>query len=228
MDPKRIVKLNYNALSGPQGGRNSVGLGLDISQIAQMDPVVALALLQSPSKQPQIFSLRAQLTSGALDEQVDGSTGDDNGFCSDFLILSARYQVRRNNAFAGSIFKGQSDTTNALNSGIDVTLKVEGQCPTFFMMDEPVPLELVADAPGSTDNASGFPYGFIAPKCGRIKAEFTNRRPFLVADGPVELFMAFRGISLGCGLQTIELPFAREELARLGISSNRVIIGDVG
>jgi len=215
--------------------RNSLAgiAGLDIDRIAQMDPAVALALIRSPNKQPQIFPLRAQLTSGAVDEQVDASTGDDQGFCSDFLILSGRFQIRRNNAFAGSIFKSQSDVAYAINSGIDVTLKVEGQCPNFYMMDERVPIELAADGPNMADNASSFPYGFVAPKCGRIKAEFTNTRPFVAQggqgqpQGPVEIFMAFRGISLGCGLQTIELPFAIEELQRMGIGSRRVIVGDV-
>lgn len=219
------TKINYTTRAGTSpSGRNSVGCvpGLDIEQIAQVDPVLAVALIQSPSKQPLIYSLRAQFTSGAVDEQIDASTGDDNGFCADFFILSARYQVRRNNAFAG-IFKGQADVNNALNSGIDVTLKVEGQCPSFFITNEPIPIELVADAPGTEDRASGFPYGFVAPKCGHITAEFTNRRPFLAADGPVEVFIAFRGISLGCGLRTIELPFAQEELLRLGITTTRVL-----
>jgi hypothetical protein len=211
-------------------GRNSVGCapGIDVEKIAAMDPVVALALIQSPNKQPQVYTLRAQFITGAIDEQTSASTGDDNGFCSDFLILSARYQVRRANAFAGSIFKAQSDVANALNSGIDATIKIEGQCPNFFFNDEPIPLEMLFDAPGVPDSSTGFPYGFVAPKCGRIKAEMTNRIPFAFDSGPVEVFMSFRGISLGCGLQTIDLPFATEELQRLGISSRRVVYGDVG
>lgn len=198
--------------------------GVDIAKLAVSDPVLALALLQSPAKQPQIYTMRALFVSGALDEQVDAFTGDDNGFCSDMLILDARYQIRRNNANAGSLFKGQEDFYYAQNSGINVTLDVQGQCPKFYFVDVPTPIEMTASASQVVDNASSFPYGFVAPKCGRIHGRFTNTRPFAGIQGPVEVFMAFRGISLGAGLQTIDLPFAVGALGQMGIPTRSIIV----
>lgn len=221
-------KINY--VSGPSDEYrvHSLGPHIDIASLAMHDPVLAFALARTPNKTPQIYTIRAQFTTGAVDETVTGSTGsdNDNGFCSDFLVLSAKFQVRRINAFAGSIFQAQANVNNALNSGIDAELKVFGDCPNFFINEDPIPLEFLADAPGTPDNGCGFPYGFVAPKCGRIHATFTNRAPFAGATNPVEVFLAFRGIALGCGITSIELPFAQAELARMGIGSGRVIVSD--
>lgn len=199
--------------------------GLDLREVALIDPILALALYESRDKLPQLFPLVAQLNTGAIDEFTDASTGDRDGFCSDTIILGSKFQVRRIAAFAGSIFKGQSDVNNALNSGIDVNLQVSGECPVFDIMGgDFAPIECVSDAPGTCDTGLGFPYGFVAPRCGRIFAQFFNRRPLAPSEGPVTIHMVFRGISLGNCLQTIELPHAVAELARLGITQ-RVLVG---
>jgi hypothetical protein len=224
----KIVKVNYayNRKGGVEG-RSVVGCpGLDVERIAQTDPALALAISQSPNKQVQVYSLRAPFVSGAVNDKVTASAGGPTGFCSDFLVLSARATVRRNNAFAGSVWKGQADDYNTKNSGIDVSLEIQGACPNYQITNEPTDLALLFDI-DVADGGTGFPYGMVLPRCGRLAGEFTNTRAFTLQDGPVEVIIALRGISLGCGLETIELPFAREELAKMGIGS-RAIVGDAG
>lgn len=179
--------------------RNSLGLPKLVRQIAPTDPLLAWRLWNS-SATPQIFRIKVRLISGAVGETGDGSTADGPGgetFCQDFAIFSIRYQIRRNAAFTGSIWKGQADVNNALNSGIDMQLRIE-KCPKFDIVGDDTPIELVADPPGTPDSECQFPYGFIAPACSALHAYFTNTRGFPPAEGPVDIILAFRGVSIGC------------------------------
>lgn len=193
--------------------RNSIGSFADIRALAPVDPILAYALWLSDGY-PQIFKMEAQFTTGAIDEEVDASTTDGtpgSTFCSDFVILGARFQIRRTLAFAGSIWKGQSDVNNALNSGIDMTLEAEG-CPKFEIVPVPTAIELVADAPGTPDSCCAFPYGFVMPACSDLKAVFINRRALAPDELPTSVIVAVRGQSLGCNLCDVELGTAVQAL----------------
>ena len=205
---------------------NTVGMVQYAESIARSNPALAWAMIRGGFQLPQVFKLSARLP-GAIDGQVTGSTRADNGdqgFCSDFVIVSAKFQIRANNAFSGSIWKGQSDYYTAKNSGLDVKLRVT-QCPKFDLVPNQTPIELVCQAADADETELQFPYGFVAPECSDIEALFTDTRGFPPSYGPVDVFIAFKGFSLGCGLETIDLTDAVKGLAGAGINLSSVIVG---
>lgn len=214
-----------NTIIAPERS-NSVGIARYAEAIAPSNPALAWAMLLAGDQIPQIFKLSARFVSGAIDEQVNGSTRtdtDDEGFCSDFIIVGCKFQIRRNNAFPGSIWKAQSDYFNAKNSGIDVLMKID-QCPKFDIVPNTMPIELVAQAADAEEGEMQFPYGFVAPKCSSIHAFFTNTRGFPPQDGPVDVITGFKGFSLGCSIETIDLSDALKGLASAGINVSDVIV----
>ncbi len=212
----------------PPERSNSVGIARYAQEIAASNPILAWAMLLGGDQIPQVFKLSARLVSGAIDETVNGSTrtdSDDDGFCSDFVIVGCKFQIRQNNAFAGSIWKAQFDYFNAKNSGIDVRMTID-QCPKFDIVPNPTAIELVAQAADATEDEFQFPYGFVAPRCSSVHAFFTNTRGFPAQGyGPVDIIMGFKGFSLGCGIETIDLTDALKGLKDAGINLSSVIVG---
>ncbi len=208
---------------------NHAGCMGDIAQLAATNPALAFALLSQKNQTPQIFRMVGTFVGGAEGEQITASTMTDEnsqGFCSDFVILGAQYQIRQNDAFAGALFKGQQDYFNAKNSGINVQMYVN-TCPKFDIVPDPMPIEMFASLAGDpvSEGRDTFPYGFIAPECSSIQATFTNTREFATNDqNPTEVWVSFRGLSLGCDLNTIDLSEAIEGLGKLGILDPKNIL----
>jgi hypothetical protein len=75
-----------------------------------------------------------------------------------------------------------------------------------------------------------FPYGFVAPRCSSFQMVFTNTRPFVPAppqpsgQNPTEVWVAFRGLSLGCSLETIDISDAVQAPSGLYVP----VVTDVG
>lgn len=205
--------------------RNSVGQIADVRALAPSNPELAFAIW-SGFCTPQVIPMSAQLLSGAKDETVDASTFDAKsaeGFCSDFAILSAKFQIQRTAAFAGSILKGQSDYYNAKNSGIHVWMEA-AKCPKFEIVPNYTPIELVCDAADAPDSCCTWPYGFVMPACSGILAHFINRRALAPGanDGPseelpYEIWIALRGYYLGVRLCDIDTDKAVAALIAAGM-----------
>ena len=212
----------------------SLGLMNHIAGIAPSDPALAWAMMNAPCMVPQIFPMSASFITGAKDEQINASTAidnGDNGFESDTVILSIGYQIRQNNVQTGSILKGQQDNQNALNSGINVQM-ILMVSPKFTIIPNDVPIELAFQSPTTPESPLvSFPYGFVAPKCSSFQAVFTNTRAFAPSgpgntQNPTEVWVAFRGLSLGCSLETIDISDAVKGLRAAGIAiSDRAIVG---
>lgn len=128
----------------------------------------------------------------------------------DLWIRRITYTVRRPNAFAGSIFKAQSDVFNAKNPNVDFTLTVKS-FTDYVIASTPTPLEtleLVFECV--------CPIGFVLGCAATIEAEFTLRRALAADEVPYEVCIVFWAITLPRSYN-ISLEVAVAALAARGI-----------
>jgi hypothetical protein len=116
----------------------------------------------------------------------------DSGFVltRDIWVRKLTYTVRRPNAFAGSIFKAQSDVNNALNPNVDFTLIVRSYAD-YVIASDPTPLEtlpLVFECV--------CPIGFVVSCATTFEAFFTLRRTLAADEIPYEVCLTLWGITI--------------------------------
>lgn len=148
---------------------------------------------------PQRYRIRLSFTSGAADVNYPAYLDEPMG--EDFFVSDIRSTVRRPNAFAGSVFKAQSDLANAANSGIDVILRTQGGTPgaQFVINGSFMPLELIAPPIGGA-TSSPLVCDWVLPHMQTIKAEFILTRTLASDEIPTEVTIAFSGSRLGCSM----------------------------
>lgn len=133
----------------------------------------------------------------------------------DFFINDIRSTINRPLAFAGSIFKAQSDVFNSQNSGLTVRLSVTGGTPGghYVIQDDFTPLELVA--PPATSPTSPLVCNFMLGNMQTIKGEFTWNRTLADDENPTRVTIIFKGWRLGCQMYLgLDVVRAREMLAK--------------
>lgn len=108
----------------------------------------------------------------------------------DLWIRKVTYTVRRPLAFAGSIFKAQSDHFNKLNPNVDWTLTVR----SFFdyvISPDPTPLENIEMVFECV-----CPIGFVIGCATTIDAWFTLRRALASDEVPYEVCITLHAVTL--------------------------------
>jgi len=190
-----------------------------VRSCSQRNPQLAYQLaLGKPV--PQQYSLQVEFNNGAPDTiltaQLDTPLGDD------LYIFDMRSTVTRPQAFAGSIFKAQSDVFNSQNSGITVRLQVLGGGPgnQYVLNSTQTPLELVAPPVASATTAALTPQEWVLTWGQTIRADFVLGRSY-VGETPVRVAIVLNGWRLGCqNYDNIAVDIARtkvsEFLAGLG------------
>lgn len=165
--------------------------------LANINPRAAYFLLRQGNWIKQTYRITFAFTSGAPD--VNYAAYLDEPMGEDFLVLDMRSTVRRPNAFAGSVFKAQSDVANAQNSGIDVLLRTQGGNPgaQYVINGSATPLELVAP-PIASATVSTQMCGWVLGHMQTVKAEFILRRTLASDEIPTEVSIIFTGARLGC------------------------------
>ncbi len=106
---------------------------MDIQRIAEFDPVAALWLMRSggTSRVPQLFPIVASFTDNSQPIGIDlPQVGQD------LFVESLDYDVERPNAFAGSVFKAQSDLANAKSPFVDLRIKMRGGSVIYILGDD--------------------------------------------------------------------------------------------
>jgi len=162
------------------------GLG---SHGVSIDSLADLALLQDPCP---AFTLKAIPVCATFTSTEPKTIPAQFGtlITRDLWIRKITYTVRRPNAFAGSIFKAQSDVFNAQNPNVDFTLTVKS-FTDFVIASEPTPLEtleLVFECV--------CPIGFVLGCAASIAANFTLRRALAADEVPYEVCIVFWAITL--------------------------------
>lgn len=165
-----------------------------LGEIACHDPRLAYTLLKAQDVNAggyvdtggwEIINLKGEFTSLAAEQEVSGQM---NGIVeADLWVRRVTYTVRRPNAFAGNIFKAQSDYYNRLNPNIDFTLLVNSYC-RYLIAPEQTPLENI-----ETVFECVCPAGMILRCSANIKATFVNLRALSETENPTQAI-----ISLHC------------------------------
>lgn len=117
----------------------------------------------------------------------------------DLWIRKVIYTVRRPNAYAGNIFKAQSDFFNSKNPNIDFQLVVNSYDKYVISSDfTPVEdVEMVFEAAA--------PAGLVLGPASSVEATFINRRVFFggqnlfrvpVGENPTQVILSFHGTRL--------------------------------
>jgi len=169
-------------------------------RLAPTNPLLAYQLVQVAKRNRLLgsYDLSYRFTSGVVDAPAQATFPTTLG--EDFFVVDIRSTVQRPNAFAGSIFKAQSDFYNAMQSGIYVKLQVVGGPPgsKYIINDNFTPLEVIAP------NANGQGKSVI---CGMdatllysqtVRADLTLRRAYPESELPLDMTIAFLGWSLQC------------------------------
>lgn len=147
----------------------------------------------------QSYRITFSFTSGTPDVNYPAYLDEPMG--EDFFVTDMRSTVRRPNAFAGSVFKAQSDVANAQNSGVDVMLRTQGGSPgqQYVINGSFTPLELVAP-PIASSTSKPLVCGWVLTHMQTIKAEFILRRTLGDTEIPMDVSIIFTGMRLGCSM----------------------------
>ena len=187
--------------------------GVTLGQVARADPRLAYSLLPpEPPKQGvgvgghggliipgyndgcPAFILKsipicASFT-GTAPTTISAQPASGFVLTNDIWVRKLTYTVRRPNAFAGSIFKAQSDVNNALNPNVDFELIVRSYAD-YAIASSPTPLEtlqLVFECV--------CPVGFVVSCATTFEASFTLRRALAADEVPYEVCIVIWGITI--------------------------------
>lgn len=193
---------------------------LNIREIAQADPALALVLAQSGRVNKsdgavgilsgngvgeggdcgltqvglagwELINLKGRWDSGAADQL---KTGQITGIVeTDLWIREVRYTVRRPNYALGAWYKGQSDYYNSLNPNIEFQLTVNSYA-RYIISQTWTPLENIRETFQCV-----CPAGLVLSCSANIQALFRNVRAFVEDEIPTEAIITFSGVRLPLG-----------------------------
>ena len=140
----------------------------------------------------ELINVAATWSSGAANQNVPGAV--DGLVETDLWINSVKYTVQRPNAFAGSIFKAQSDEMNKLNPNINAQLIINSYC-RYLISTDYTPLENMTE-----QFSCSCPAGIVLSCSGNIQASFTNLRALTADEIPTIATITLSGTRLPRGL----------------------------
>lgn len=171
---------------------------LDIArQIATSNPRAALWLART---RPMlgIYSMSATIANGATGQPIELAL--PSMIAEDFFITDLVSEVERPSAFAGSIFKAQSDVNNAMNPGIHAKFQVTGgpAGSKYLINENYAPLQLVAPNVNSGRKSPLCSQNFVLQYAQSLKGSIVLRRTYTQDELPTLVTVAMVGWSLGC------------------------------
>lgn len=188
------VQTGFHAQALPSSIAGPMTLGM----VAECNPKLAYALLES-GRAPggwvdtggwEIINVTGSFNDTTADQCVPGIF---EGLVEvDFWVQKVSYTVQRPNAFAGSIFKAQSDVYNALNPNIMFKLIIKNWCE-YVISPDPTPLENIVMAFCN-------PTGLILRCSAGISAEFCLTRALAADEIPTRPIITLHGLRLPRGL----------------------------
>ncbi|SRR6266542_601380 len=156
----------------------------------------------------EIINLCASFVSGTAGKTISAQLA---GVISrDLWVRKITYTVRRPNAFAGSIFKAQSDHFNKLNPNVDFTLIVKSYW-NYVISADPTPLENIEMVFECV-----CPVGFVLGCASTISATFTLLRALAADEIPYNVCISLHAVSLprryDCSLDEALVALAAREI----------------
>lgn len=167
-----------------------------LGEVAARDPRLAYTLLQGGCSAGgyvdtggwEILNLIGEFTAGTANDTVNGRI---NGIVeADLWVRDVTYTVRRPEAFAGSIFKGQSDYYNSLSPNIDFTLLVKSWCK-YVISPQNTPLENIRQRFFTNE-----PAGMVLRMSSQIQATYTCNRALADDEIPTQAIISLHCLRL--------------------------------
>lgn len=169
----------------------------DLGFLADHDPQLAASFLRPDLigwGEPscgwgwEIINLAATFTALTADQTLPAQM---NGVVeADLWIRKVVYTVQRPNAFAGNIFKAQSDYFNRLNPNINFTMSVKSYC-RYLISEDAMPLENIEQVFECV-----CPVGFVLGCSSQIAMQFTNLRALATDENPTTATVSLHGTRL--------------------------------
>lgn len=158
------------------------------------------------------LNIRGTFSSGECDSFINAKM-DDPPTTSEMWVRKITYTVKRPNAFAGNIFKAQSDYYNRLNPNIDFTLLINSYCK-YVIAPDPTPLENIEEVFECV-----CPIGFVLGCATNITSRMVLTRDYSTTDGeiPAEVVITLSAVRLPTSYGACSIERAVEALTSCGI-----------
>lgn len=181
-----------------------------IQKVAQFNPILALARARRVPFAPWILPLTATFTSNDPVVIPSSTLANGQGRVDQITIVdSVRYTVDQPNAFAGSIFKAQSDYFFAQQSGLQCKIDVDG-APRYGVVPFFTPLKDALEFIGRK-----WPQGWVLTYNQSIRMAFQITTP--LPSVPVTVTVSYcmwQGVGADW-LVNMTVPAAWAELKRI-------------
>lgn len=195
---------------GSSAGGDAWWASAPVQKIAQFNPVLALARARRVPFAPWELPLAATFTDPDVTVLPSVAMANGQGRIDQITIVdSVRYTIDQPTAFAGSIFKAQSDYYFALQSGIQVTMDVDG-APRYGVVPFFTPIKDAIEMLGEK-----WPQGWVLTYNQSIRMAFQSTIP--LPSLPTTVTVTFR-MWQGVGaewLVNMTIPQAWAELQKI-------------
>jgi len=186
-----------------------------IRSIAMLNPRLAYLLVRGNQLVPRAYNIEVTFEDTAADEELTGALYER--MFQDAWIRDLRYTIRRPDAFAGNIAKWQSDNYAALESYIDVFVRIEG-IDKYKITNSFTPLESIASHTNGAPGANVLGNAWVVTRDQNIYVDFKTKRTLLEDEVPYTVIMTIHMLELsGCSLKAVDYTEALCALRKVGI-----------
>lgn len=190
-----------------------------LGMVARCDPQLANAIIRPDLigwGEPscgwgwEILNVTGRFTDGAANQNINYQLAE--GIVeTDLWVRKVTYTVQRPNAFAGNIFKAQSDEYNKLNPNINFTMTVKSYC-RYVILPTQTPLENISQVFECV-----CPIGFVLGCSSQFSGTFTNLRAFEEDEVPTIATITFHTVRLPTRYNSCGVNEAVARLQKYGI-----------
>lgn len=186
-----------------------------IRGIAMLNPRLAFMLVRGNQLVPRAYNIEVTFEDAAKDQVLSGALYER--MFQDAWIKDLRYTIRREDAFAGNIAKWQSDNYAALESYVDVFIRIEGQ-DKYRITNSYTPLESIASHTNGAPGANVLGNAWTITRDQNFYVDFKLRRTLLDDEVPYNIVFTLHVLELsGCSLKAVDYTEALCALRKIGI-----------
>lgn len=186
-----------------------------IRSIAMLNPRLAFMLVRGNQLVPRAYNIEVTFEDTAKDQILNGALYER--MFQDAWIRDLRYTIRRPALFAGNIFKWQSDYYAALESYIDVFIRIEGQ-DKYRITNSYSPLESVMTHVKGAPGANVLGNAWVITRDQNFYIDFRTQRELLQDEVPYTIIVTLHVLELsGCDLKAVDYTEALCALRKVGI-----------
>jgi len=173
----------------------------DISNIAQGDPRLALALLMTSPRRETMQSVTLLFATAAANQTVGGFANGQfqKNLCDDVYMYDRSYQIRTP-LRPVTATSARDKIDYALNSDIDIQIQYQN-CPEYNISPLNLPVEMMGHRLAGLTTPDAGMNGFLMPFNSNVVVTAVNTRALTAAETPTIVIMCWFGLVLACRTQ---------------------------